>query len=138
MSRRTFDESGDYAVRGFDLDLREHLISGTNRGIFTSVNGGLESKIAAGISPGKAYVRGFEIETIGTSFVDVLKARDFDTQNNFNTRFDLGNFVNVTNVYGSPDVGFVSGDVEAFKRVNLYMEATSSRGTENNGSGGTL
>ena len=40
MARRTFDESGDYAVRGFDLDLREHLISGTNRGIFTSVNGG--------------------------------------------------------------------------------------------------
>ena len=68
----------------------------------------------------------------------MLKARDFDTQNNFNTRFDLGNFVNVTNVYGSPDVGFVSGDVEAFKRVNLYMEATSSRGTENNGSGVTL
>ena len=27
----------------------------------------------SGISPGKAYVRGYEIETIGTSFVDVLK-----------------------------------------------------------------
>src|SRR5210317_11507 len=135
LARRTFDESGDYAVRGFDLDLREHLISGNNRGIYTSANGGDEAKIAAGISPGKAYVKGYEIETVGTNYVAIDKARDFDTQNNFNTRFDIGNYVNVTNVYGSPDVGFVTGDVEAFKRVNLYLEATSSRGTENTGSG---
>jgi hypothetical protein len=138
LARRTFDESGDYAVRGFDLDLREHLIAGNNRGIYTSGNGGVESKIAAGISPGKAYVKGYEIETVGTTYVDVDKARDFETQNNFNTRFDVGNFINVTNVYGTPDVGFVSGDVEAFKRVNLYSEATSSRGTENTGSGASI
>ena len=138
LARRTFDESGDYAVRDFDLDLREHLISGTNRGIYSSGNGGLETKIAAGLAPGKAYVRGFEIETIGTSFVDVNKARSFDTQNNSNTRFDIGNFVYVNNVYGSPDVGFVSGDVAAFKKVGLYNKETSARGTENTGSGSSI
>jgi len=131
LARRTFDESGDYSVKEFDLDLRESLISGNNRGIFTALEGGLESKYVAGLGPGKAYVRGYEIETIGTKFIQANKAREFDTQNNFNTRFDLGNFVNVTNVYGSPDIGFVTGDVEAFKRVNLYKEATSVRGTEN-------
>src|SRR6056300_619806 len=138
FARRTFDESGDYVVRDFDLDLREHLISGKNRGIYTSGNGGLESKLAAGFGPGKAYVKGYEIETIGTTFVDIDKARDFDTQQNFDTRFDVGNFVNVTNVYGSPDIGFVSGDVEAFKRVNLYNTSTSSRGTENTGSNSSI
>ncbi|BCU95178.1 MAG: hypothetical protein CM15mV8_0220 [Caudoviricetes sp.] len=35
------------------------------------------------VYPGKAYVRGFEIETMGTTFVDVDKARDFDTENAF-------------------------------------------------------
>ena len=25
LARRTFDESGDYAVRAFELDIREHL-----------------------------------------------------------------------------------------------------------------
>ena len=60
-----------------------------------------------------------KLETIGTRFIDVNKARDFDTQNNFTTRFDVGNFVNVTNIFGVPDVGFVSGDTEAFKRINL-------------------
>ena len=138
FARRTFDESGDYAVRDFDLDLREHLISGNNRGIYTAGNGGLESKMAAGLGPGKAYVRGYEIETIGTNFVDVNKARDFNTQNAFQTRFDVANFVNVTNIYGSPDVGAVSGETDAFKRVNLYDTANSVRGTQNSGTGSSI
>ena len=138
LARRTFDESGDYAVRDFDLDIREHLSSGNNRGIYTSANGGLESKLALGMGAGKAYVKGYEIETIGTTFIDLNKARDFDTQNNFTTKFDVGNFVNVTNIFGVPDVGFVSGSTEAFKRINLYDTLSSSRGTENTGSGSSL
>ena len=39
LARRTFDESGDYVVRPFDIDVREHLSSGNNRGIFTSSAG---------------------------------------------------------------------------------------------------
>jgi len=138
LARRTFDESGDYAVRDFDLDIREHLKTGNNRGIYTSANGGLETKLALGLGAGKAYVKGYEIETIGTRFIDLNKARDFDTQNNFTTKFDVGNFVNVTNIFGAPDVGFVSGSTEAFKRINLYDTLTSSRGTENTGSGASI
>src|SRR5210317_2291978 len=138
LARRTFDESGDYAVRDFDLDIREHLISGNNRGIYSSANGGLETKLALGLGVGKAYVKGYEIETIGTTFINLNKARDFDTQNNFTTKFDVGNYVNVTNIFGSPDVGFVSGSTEAFKRINFYDTLTSARGTENAGSGGSI
>nr|BAR36370.1 VrlC protein [uncultured Mediterranean phage uvMED] len=135
LARRTYDESGDYAVRDFELEVREHLKNGNNRGIFTSANGGLETKLALGLSPGKAYVKGYEIETLTTTYVDADKARDFDTENNFSTKFDLGNFVYVNNVFGSPDIGFVSGSTEAFKGVNLYKLATASgsRGTERNG-----
>ncbi len=92
LARRTFDESGDYVLRDFDLDLREHLIDGNNRGIFTSAQGGSEAKIAAGFSPFKAYVKGYEAERIGTTFVDVDKARDFETANNNKTRFNVENF----------------------------------------------
>ena len=138
FARRTYDESGDYTVRDFDLDIREHLVSGNNRGIYTSGNGGVETKLAAGLGPGKAYVKGYEIETIGTTFLDIDKAREFDTQNNNKTRFDLENFVNVTNVFGSPDIGFVSGEVEAFKNVNLFDTATSVRGTQQSTIGVTI
>ena len=45
-----------------------------------------------------------KVERLGTSFVDVNKARDFDTANNNKTRFQLDNYFNVTNVY-TPDIG---------------------------------
>ena len=135
FARRTFDESGDYTVKQFELDVREHLQSGTNRGIYPAVDGGDETKLAGGIGPGKAYVQGYEIENISTRYVNIDKARDFSTDNNFNTRFNLGNYVNVTNIYGSPDIGFVSGDVEAFKVVNLFSKKTDTRGTAQSTSG---
>ena len=50
LARRTFDESGDYVLTNPEFDVREHLISGNNRGIFTSGNGGLETKLALGVS----------------------------------------------------------------------------------------
>ena len=130
FARRTFDESGDYTLTNPDFDVREHLISGNNRGIYTSGNGGDATKLAIGVSPFKAYVRGYENQILTTTFLDVDKSRDTFTENNNKTRFNLKNFVNVSNVYGSPDVGFVSGDVEAFKAVNLYKDSTASRGTQ--------
>ena len=130
LARRTFDESGDYVLTNPDFDVREHLASGDNRGIFAAADGGSATKLAIGVSPFKAYVNGYENEKLGTTFIDVDKARDFDTDNNIKTRFILDNFINVNNVFGTPDVGFVSGDVEAFKTVNLYNVQTSVRGTE--------
>jgi hypothetical protein len=138
MARRTFDESGNYVLTNPDFDVREHLISGTNRGIYSAADGGDATKLAVGLSPFKAYVNGYESERLGTTFVAMNKAREFDTGNNNKTRFSLDNYFNVTNVYGTPDVGFVSGDVEAFKSINLYDTATSVRGTEQNTAGVTV
>ena len=138
LARRTFDESGDYTLTNPDFDVREHLIDGNNRGIYTSGNGGLESKLAVGVAPFKAYVNGYEAEILTTTFLDVDKAREFNTQNNNKTRFNIKNFVNVENIFGSPDIGFVSGDVEAFKSVNLYNLSTSVRGTERSNIGTTV
>ena len=144
LARRTYDESGDYIVRGFDVDVRESVLASNNRGIYssgaTTTDGGTAAttKLAVGIEPGKAYVKGYEIENIGTKFLDVNKARDFDTESNFSTRFDIQNFVNVKNVFGSPDVGFVTGDTEAYKLLALHDTASSSRGTAQSTSGFTV
>ena len=135
LARRTFDESGDYVVDDFELDIREHLLSGTNRGIYatgtTSDDGNTasEAKLAFGLSQGKAYVKGYEIGKIGTTYIDVDKARDFETDSGSVTRFDVGSFVNVENVFGTPDINFVSGEVENYKTLRLVDEAHATRGT---------
>ena len=135
LARRTYDESGDYVVDDFELDIREHLLDGTNRGInaagATSDDGNTatETKLSFGLSQGKGYVKGYEIGKLGTTYVDVNKARDYETGNGSTTRFDVGSFVNVENVYGSPDINFVSGEIENYKTLRLVDTAHSTRGT---------
>ena len=141
LARRTFDESGDYTVNEPDYDVRESVVSGNNRGIYANAattddgNTAATSMLAVGVSPFKAYVRGFEAERIGTTWLDVDKARDFDTQNNNKARFDVKNYVYVNNVYGTPDISFISGDNEAFKAVHLHDTKTAVRGTQHSTAG---
>ena len=131
LARRTFDESGDYVLANPDLDVREHLASGNNRGIFSVADGGSATKIAIGVAPFKAYVNGYENQQLGTRFVAFDKARDFDTANNNKTRFVVDNYINVSNIFGSPDVGAVSGETLAFKTVSLF-DRFGTRGTAEN------
>ena len=126
LARRTFDESGDYIVKGFDIDMREHYNDGLNDGVFTNVggvngtgDGGDSTKIAIGLSPGKAYVRGYEIGTQGQTFVELNKARETEFVQNNPTTFSAGNFLSVENTFGSPDISSDGNDSKPFKEVEL-------------------
>ena len=137
LARRTYDESGDYTVRDFDLDLKETLDDGLNDGIYElntltdDGNDASDNFLTMQISPGKAYVRGYEIETIAPKFVDILKPRTFENQNASVTPVEVGNYVVVNKVHGSPEVSpFISGQIdEPYREISLYDTATASRGT---------
>ncbi|MAF35869.1 hypothetical protein CL622_02005, partial [archaeon] len=143
LARRTFDESGNYVTKPFDIDVREHYkLDGNttyNRGIYAADTdskheSGLytlaesKARLAMGMGPGKAYVQGYEQETIGTQYLTIKKAQDNDEVNNSSTSLLLGNSLDVTSVYGSVDLGTVSGETEAFRELALHKEQTVSRG----------
>ena len=119
LARRTYQESGDYIVSGFDIDMREHYNDGLNDGVYTTAEGGDPSKIVVALSPGKAFVRGYEIETIAQTFVPLAKARETEFVQNNPTTFSAGNFARVENVYGTPDLGADGSDSKPFKEVEL-------------------
>ena len=121
LARRTYDESGNYVVKTFKINVREHLNNGTNRGVYTAAQGGLESKLAVGLDPGKAYVRGYEIESLTTNFVPIDKARETQQVNNIAQPFQLGNYVLVDNIYNIPDIS-------SFQLVSLRSVVTSTAG----------
>ena len=108
LARRTFDESGDYTVRDFDIRVREHQNDGVNDGVYLpGVNspGGIESSEAhycVEVGPGKAYVRGFESETLAPTYVDLIKPRTTVGLQNSIIPFELGNYMLMNNVKGSP------------------------------------
>lgn len=81
LAQRTFEESGDYTVTPFGLDVREHLKTG-NVGVFTAEQGGDETKFVAVVKPGIGYVRGYRTENVGNQNVVIDKARGSTVANN--------------------------------------------------------
>lgn len=65
LARRTFDESGNYTVEPFDLNI-------TYRNVTPDITG---ATLSAELSPGKAYVFGYEFETQGTNVLTLPRAR---------------------------------------------------------------
>ena len=137
LARRTYDESGDYTVRSFDIDIRETLNDGLNNGVYNtgqstdSGNTASDNFVTFQVSPGKAYVRGYEIETISPKFVDVAKPRTFESFNAAVTPVEVGNYVVVQNISGSPEISpFISGEIdEPYRQIALHDQQTASLGT---------
>lgn len=138
LARRTYDESGDYAVRPFQLDIRETSNDGLNNGIYDpgtitdDQNAASDSYLTIQVSPGKAYVRGYEVETIAPRYIDILKPRTFENYNAAVTPVEVGNFVRVTRAYGSPEISpFISGDIsEPYRQIGLFDTKTTSDGSK--------
>ncbi|MDP7366691.1 MAG: DUF4815 domain-containing protein [Candidatus Pacebacteria bacterium] len=159
LARRTYDESGDYTITPFNLDLKAHrgisgktanagvagtTVHGNNTLFLTEVDVGdyislgsnvttaqitaianntrltiqtnldtqveaakiyNESEISAGMDVGKAYVKGFEYESIATQYLDVDKGRDTESTTNYSISTELGNYLVVDTVKSLIDIG---------------------------------
>ena len=149
MARRTFDESGDYTIRPFPVEIIDHqgatgttlassdttitgvltdfendfavgdsiyvssatstfatissitnatsMVVGSALGDGTSQTIFNRSRVSAALDPGKAYVKGYEYESISTEYVDVKKGRDVTTETTFPINPNFGNNLKVTN-----------------------------------------
>jgi hypothetical protein len=171
LARRTYDESGDYTVRPFKLDIREYYNENNNAGVFDmsdlvfdtdvearfwaetkmpeeygmTIDGigqshqisqqdirnypnqvldttqtkyypglthenllnAVRNKIAIGIESGKAYVKGYEVESRALTkqgkYLIYDKAREIYKENNEFIPVDLGPYIFVSDVKGLPE-----------------------------------
>lgn len=103
-ARRTYDESGNYAVRGLKCTLKEHLNDGENNGLLTSQNGGNSSLLAVAVSPGKGYVLGYDVDKYTTSYVVIDKALDYDNLEQQSISANYGNYILVDELVGHLNV----------------------------------
>lgn len=165
LARRTYDESGDYTVRDFPIELREYRNNDRGdwannttyiKGDIVTVNGvtykctnthttassgsfsvgsnwladttpvynyglnkgptysltpetdilPLTTKISLAVEPGKAYVRGYEIEKITTQFLTIDKARDLSGYEIQTIDTSPGNYVLISSPHALPDINY--------------------------------
>ena len=119
LARRTNDESGSYIVQGMNVRVREHLNDGANFGLFTSGNGGNSSLLAIGVEPGIAYVRGYDVETLITKYVNVEKGLDYKVAEQQTVSANYGHYVLAKELSGV-------WDVNEGITVSLYNAASTS------------
>tara|TARA_R100000900_G_scaffold124497_2_gene98831 strand:+ start:5231 stop:12553 length:7323 start_codon:yes stop_codon:yes gene_type:complete len=107
LAKRTFDESGDYTVNKFLLNITECLNDRKgNNGVYfsdqTTFDGNQPDDDLAclKISAGKAYVKGYEVSTDGPTTIDFFKPRETGEVKNKSFPFEMGNKFIVNNVSG--------------------------------------
>jgi hypothetical protein len=113
LARRTYDESGNYTVKPFSISLQTNTSNTANMDVI--------------LSPGKAYVFGYEFETISPTVITIEKPRTTELVNNNRLTADYGNFVYTTNHFGSlPINSLITVDLHCVSNGNINLTSTSS------------
>jgi hypothetical protein len=144
LARRTFDESGNYTVDNYDVDATDSLNDRVNYfGLYSDTSKTPEGSTPTEdlgvikISPGKSYVKGYEVLTNQTN-LDYPKPRTTSKIKSASATFYAGNKLKLNNATNVPTIGLDSittlrfynqrlgigsatqGDIVAFARAYDY------------------
>jgi hypothetical protein len=117
LARRTYDESGDYTVLPFGLTVKDHIFGDAN-------------KLSLGIEPGKAYVKGYEFETISTINVDMDKARDTSNKNEYSVQVDYGTYFLVDTPAGTATIDYNGNAAVNLKNGGTVIGTANIKGIQ--------
>ena len=137
LARRTYAESGDYYIKPFGLSVKDSLNNDLgNNGVFNAdqltYGGSSPSDDLAlyQVSPGKAFVKGYEIETIAPTFLDVPKPRTTKTLKNQQINYNTGATLKLNRVYSSPTVGIGNTYILSLRDTRVGASGTIAAGKE--------
>jgi hypothetical protein len=136
LAKRTFEESGNYAIDPFTIDVLNSLNDEiSSQGVYVESqkteegNTPSDDLMCVRVSPGRAYVKGFDVSLDGSRIIDVPKPRTTKTINEALIPFEMGNRLKVNNVYGTPIIGLSNTNT-----IKLYNKRRNTS-TTNAGTG---
>jgi hypothetical protein len=120
LARRTFEESGNYTVDPFVISLEEDYVDTSNNNYvdpdyFTAV-----------LDPGKAYVGGFEVQTIAPTKLQVARGRVTSNVNDYDLPTNYSSYFHGANVHGSLLISdFDSLDIHCANHSSVSFASTA-------------
>ena len=147
LASRTFDESGDYIVSEFPINLMEYpntenmqtlgrvfpgLFNPMADNTYPPVPGSLSTErltfqqansyYVLEMGAGKAYVQGYEVDYLDSLYMFGDKARDEGYRSDSTTSISEGFNLSVTHVYGTPDLENIVGvaNADGLDQITLY------------------
>ena len=107
LAKRTFDESGNYVLQGFNVTTEKDESDG---------------KFYAVVGPGRAYVFGYEVSTQGNTRLEIEPAGTTGTKPNQSTGVEYGSWLTIDVSGGSP----VLESFNFYDRYNLYAQGDTN------------
>ena len=114
LARRTYDTNGDFVVNNFVLDIDQHPTD--------------NEKLLLTLDPGKAYVKGYEIETIFPTEIDLKKGRQSLSKDLENNPSFIGNNIKVLVEESSLDTHFQQL-FDGHSKLDIYDSTDNEIGT---------
>jgi len=125
-------------VKSFNVSLKNSLNDNVgNNGVYQAgqftQGGSLASDDLAvyQVSPGKAFVKGYEVETISSTYIDAPKPRTSKKLENQGVAYKTGNAVRLNNVKGAPIIGIGNTYIVSLRDSRIVgSAATAPAGNE--------
>jgi hypothetical protein len=121
MARRTFDESGDYIVKDFELSITD-----------SSANSAYAN---VALAPGKAYIKGYEFGTIAPTILTIPKPRTTATISQQHINSDFGYYIYANSLFGNFGTNQYANvnilNVDAQTASGLVISGTSTANVSN-------
>jgi len=137
LARRTSDESGDYYVTPFTVSAKETLNDNLgNSGVFQknslTYNNNTPSKDLATykIGAGKAYVRGFEVESLSANYLDFKKPRTTKTVSDASIAYVTGPTFTLNRATGAPNLNLGNPFVVSLRDSRVGSASSAIPGKE--------
>lgn len=137
FAKRTFEESGNYSLDNFKVDVLNSLNDKiSNNGVYLptqKTDQGTtpsDNLMCIKISPGTAYVRGFDIDLPGSTILDAEKPRTTQNIPNSSVAFEFGNLLRVNNAYGTPIIG-INDNTNIINLLNRRKQSNNQIGAGN-------
>lgn len=126
MAKRTYEESGNYTVQPFMLEIKNHLAKNPTDDQGFSEDGDDNNYVAI-LTPGVGYIRGYRAETIAKTNLISGKARDTKKKEGYVKLFEERTYIRaIPNMGGSVFPNTPSSELIADGSViNLYDGPTS-------------
>jgi len=137
FAKRTYEESGDYYVNRFETSCVESLDNGLgNNGIFSEGettyqgNPASESLAIYKVSPGKAYIRGYDVEINSPTFLDIEKPRTTTNSGDQSIIYYTGPSFAVNRVQGIPTIGIGNTYTISLRDQRIGIVSSTAAGDE--------
>jgi len=120
LARRTFEESGNYTVDPFVLSLEEQYVDAANNNYVDS------NYFTAVLDPGKAYVGGYEVQTIAPTNLKVARGRQTANVSDYDLPTNYSSYIVANTVSGTLSISdFPSLDVHCIPHTDISRASTT-------------